>query len=146
LPSSGITAAYADATDLPAFAAAITPRTRLVHIASPTNPLSRVLDIRAIARLPPAAGALLSVDATMLSTYLQHPLHPGAGIVVHSGTKYLNGHADVTAGFIAVRDPELGKRLAFLQNAEGSALGPQDCFLLLRGVKTLGVRLDRQQQ
>jgi cysteine-S-conjugate beta-lyase len=146
LPSSGITAAYADASDLDAFAAVITPRTRLIHIESPTNPLIRVLDIRAIAKLAHAAGALLSVDSTMLSPYLQNPLALGADIVVHSGTKYLNGHADVTAGVIAVRDEELAKRLAFLQNAEGTALGPQDCFLLLRGVKTLGCRLDRQQQ
>lgn len=146
LPSSGITASYADGTDLDAFAAAITPRTRLIHIESPTNPLIRILDIRAIAKLAHAAGALLSVDSTMLSPYLQNPLALGADIVVHSGTKYLNGHADVTAGVIAVRDEELAKRLAFLQNAEGTALGPQDCFLLLRGIKTLGIRLDRQQQ
>lgn len=146
LPSSGITARYADATDLSAFASAITQRTRLIHIESPTNPLLRILDIRAIARLAHDAGALLSVDSTMLSPYLQNPLDLGADIVVHSGTKYLNGHADVTAGVIAVRDPELASRLAFLQNAEGTALGPQDCFLLLRGLKTLGCRLDRQQQ
>lgn len=146
LPSSGISADYADATDLRSFASALTPRTRLIHIESPTNPLIRILDIRAIAALAHDAGALLSVDSTMLSPYLQNPLDLGADIVVHSGTKYLNGHADVTAGVIAVRDAELDKRLAFLQNAEGTALGPQDCFLLLRGVKTLGVRLDRQQQ
>lgn len=145
LPGAGIATRYADATDPEGFARSVTERTRLVYIETPTNPLLRVVDVRAIGEVARRAGALLCVDNTMLSPYLQNPLVLGADIVLHSGTKYLCGHSDVTAGAVVVREKALGERLGFLQNAEGTALGPQDCFLLLRGLKTLGIRMDRQQ-
>lgn len=146
LNKQGITAKYVDGTDLEAVRAAIGPRTKLVHIETPTNPRLEVLDIRAIARIAHEAGSLLCVDSTAMSPYLQNPLDLGADIVVHSATKYLSGHSDVTAGVAAVKDAALGEQLAFVQNATGTALAPFEAFLLLRGIKTLAVRLDRQQQ
>jgi cysteine-S-conjugate beta-lyase len=141
----GIDVRYADLADPAAARAAIGPRTRLVHVESLTNPLLRVPDLRELARLAHDNGAWLCVDASALSPYLQRPLELGADIVVHSATKYLAGHGDVTAGTVAVRDERLVERIAFVQNAEGAALGPFDAFLLLRGMQTLAVRLDRQQ-
>lgn len=145
LAERGVSVRYADLTDLDAAAEAIGPRTRLVHTESISNPMLRVCDLRGLARLARSSGALLSVDSTAMSPYLQRPLELGADIVVHSATKHLCGHSDVTAGAVVVRDERLSEELAFLQNAEGAALGPFDSFLLLRGIKTLGVRLDRQQ-
>jgi cystathionine beta-lyase len=146
LNRSGISVHYADATDLESFARAFRPGTRLVHIETPTNPLLHIIDIRALADLAHQHGALLSVDNSLMSPYLQNPLDQGADIVVHSATKFLCGHSDVTAGVVAVRDPALAEELYFIQNAEGTALGPFDCFLLLRGVKTLAVRVKQQQK
>lgn len=145
LHGQGIGAAQVDATDLDAVAAAIGPSTRLVLIETPTNPLLRVVDLRALAALAHARGALLAVDNTLLSPYLQRPLDLGADVVVHSATKCLSGHGDVTAGLVAVADPALGAELAFVQNAEGTALNPFESWLVLRGMKTLAVRLDRQE-
>jgi len=142
---SGISVRYADATDVEEFARQIGPQTRLIHIESPTNPLLRVVDIAALAELAHRRGALLSVDNSLMSPYLQNPLDLGADIVVHSATKFLCGHSDVTAGALVVRNPELAEELSFLQNAEGAALSPFDSFLLLRGIKTLALRVDRQQ-
>jgi cystathionine beta-lyase len=142
---TGVKVRYADACDLPRFAAAITPETRLLYIETPTNPLLRVCDIRALADLAHDHGALLCVDNSAMSPYLQNPLNLGADIVVHSATKYLCGHSDVTAGVVAVRSPELAEQVYFLQNGEGSALGPFDSYLLLRSLKTLKLRLDCQQ-
>ena len=146
LERTGITARYADAGDLEAFAGLFSSRTKLVYLESPTNPLLRVVDIRQIADLAHANGALLAVDSSTMSPYLQNPLDLGADIVLHSATKYLCGHSDVTAGAVVVKDDELAKQIYFLQNAEGNAIGPFDAFLFLRGLKTLKLRLDCQQK
>ena len=144
LERSGIHASYADASDLASFAAKITPRTRLIFLESPTNPLLRVIDLRALAALAHDHNALLVVDNSLMSPYLQLPLSLGADIVVHSATKFLGGHADVMGGMVVVRDAKLAEDIYFLQNAEGNALAPFDCFLLLRGLKTLKLRVDAQ--
>jgi len=146
LERTGITARYADAGDLEAFAGLFSSRTKLVYLESPTNPLLRVVDIRQIADLAHASGALLAVDSSTMSPYLQNPLDLGADIVLHSATKYLCGHSDVTAGAVVVKDDELANQIYFLQNAEGNAIGPFDAFLFLRGLKTLKLRLDCQQK
>jgi cystathionine beta-lyase len=146
LDRTGITARYADACDVEAFAAQITERTKLVYLESPTNPLLRVVDIRQIAELAHASGAVLAVDSSAMSPYLQNPLDLGADIVLHSATKFLCGHSDVTAGVAVVKDAELAKQIYFLQNAEGNAVAPFDAFLFLRGLKTLKLRLDCQQK
>ena len=124
-------------------ASALDDRTRLVWIETPTNPLMNVVDIRAAAEAAKAAGALLVVDNTFATPYLQRPLELGADIVVHSTTKYLGGHSDVVGGFAATNDPTVAERLKFLQNATGSVPGPFDSWLVLRGLKTLAVRMDR---
>lgn len=118
---------------------------RLVLVESLTNPLWRAPDLRSLAALCRSAGAWLAVDATAMSPWLQRPLELGADIVLHSATKLLCGHADVTAGIVATRDRSLADRIGFIQNAEGAVLGPLDSWLLLRGMRTLGVRIDRQQ-
>ena len=146
LERSGIGASYADAGNLETFAAKITPRTRLIYVESPTNPLLRVIDLRALADLAHANNALLVVDNSLMSPYLQLPLSLGADIVLHSATKFLCGHADVTGGVVVVREAKLAEDIYFLQNAEGNALAPFDCFLLLRGLKTLKLRVDAQQR
>jgi cystathionine gamma-synthase len=117
--------------------------TRLVWAESPTNPLLTIADIGRLAAVAHDHGALLAVDNTFATPYLQQPIELGADIVVHSTTKYLGGHSDVVGGFVAVRDAALAERLAFLQNAAGAVPGPMDCFLVLRGVKTLPVRMER---
>ena len=116
---------------------------RVVWIETPTNPLLSIADITALAEIAHAAGALLVVDNTFASPYLQQPLALGADVVVHSTTKYIGGHSDVVGGALVVADAGLGERLAFMQNATGSAGGPFDAWLMLRGLKTLGVRMDR---
>jgi len=115
----------------------------LVWVETPTNPLLSIADIAALADLAHDAGALLVVDNTFASPYLQQPLALGADVVIHSTTKYLGGHSDVVGGAIVVADPELGERLAFLQNATGAVAGPFDAWLTMRGIRTLGVRMDR---
>jgi len=120
--------------------------TRLVHVESPTNPQLRIIDLRRVASRCRDVGAMLCVDATAMSPYLCRPLELGADIVLHSATKYLGGHSDVTAGVLCVRRDDLAGELAFLRNAEGTALPPFDSSVLLRGLKTLALRLDRQQQ
>jgi cystathionine beta-lyase len=146
LERSGITARYADASNLEGFAARITPNTRLIYVESPTNPLLRVLDLRSLAALAHHHNALLVVDNSLMSPYLQRPLELGADVVLHSATKFLCGHADVTGGVVVVKDEKLAEDIAFLQNAEGNALSPFDCFLLQRGLKTLKLRVDAQQR
>jgi cystathionine beta-lyase len=145
LAGQGVAVRYVDAADLAAVAAAIGPRTRLLLVETPTNPLLRIADLRGLAGLAHAAGALLAVDNSLLSPYLQRPLELGADLVVHSATKCLGGHSDLTAGVVAVTDPALARELAFAQNAEGTALSPFEAWLLQRGMKTLAVRLDRQE-
>ena len=146
LDRGGIAVRYADARDAERFERQITPGTRLIHVESPTNPMLRVIDLRRMAAMAHAHGALLSVDNSTMSPYLQNPLDLGADIVVHSATKFLGGHHDVTAGAIVVKEEALAEQIYFTQNAEGNALGPFDCFLLLRGLKTLKLRLDCQQK
>jgi len=119
---------------------------RVVWVETPTNPLLSIVDISAVAELCADAGALLVVDNTFASPYLQNPLALGADAVVHSTTKYLGGHSDVVGGAVVVADPELGERLAFVQNATGAVAGPFDAWLTLRGVRTLAVRMDRHCQ
>jgi len=133
-----------DLTDLDAVRAAIRPgSTRVIWAETPTNPLLTVVDIAALAQIAHEAGALLVVDNTFASPYLQQPLALGTDVVVHSTTKYLGGHSDVIGGGLVVADAELGDRLAYHQNAMGSVPGPWDSWLVLRGIKTLGVRMDR---
>lgn len=115
--------------------------TRLVMIESPTNPMQRVLDIRALADVAHGAGAFLSIDNTMMSPILQNPLDLGSDIVIHSATKFICGHGDTMAGIVVAKEPELCKDIYFFQNAEGTGLAPFDSWLLLRGVKTMGIRV-----
>jgi cystathionine beta-lyase/cystathionine gamma-synthase len=141
----GLEFTYVDTTDLREVAAALRLTTRLVWLETPSNPLLNVTDVRGVVALvkdrpqPP----LLAVDNTFATPYLQRPLELGADIAVHSTTKYLGGHSDVVGGALVGRDPALRDRLAFLQNAVGAVPGPLDCFLVLRGLKTLPVRMDR---
>ena len=136
---------FADTTDPESVAEAMTPSTRLVWLETPTNPYLRITDLRAVAEIVHAHEnkPLLVVDNTFATPYLQRPLELGADIVVHSVTKYLGGHSDVVGGAVIVKDKELAERLAFLQNAVGAVPGPMDCFLVLRGLKTLHLRMDR---
>ena len=146
LPRHGITVRYADTSDLEATARAFTPRTILVLIETPTNPLLRITDVQALASLAHDHGARLAVDNSLLSPVLQQPLALGADLVVHSTTKYLNGHSDVVGGAVMMNSDELRARLAFLQNAAGAVPSPMDSFMVLRGTKTLHVRMDRHEQ
>ena len=135
-----------DAADLTAvdnLAAAWKPHTKMVWIETPSNPLLSIVDIAAVAAFAAARNAWTVVDNTFATPYLQQPLSLGADIVVHSTTKYLGGHSDVVGGFAGVNESAIAERLAFLQNAAGAVPGPMDCFLTMRGLKTLGVRMDR---
>ena len=132
-----------DLTDVDALAVNWPPDTRMVWLETPTNPLLTCVDIERIAELAHGHGALVVVDNTFATPYLQQPLRFGADIVVHSATKYLGGHSDVVGGFVALDDLELAQRLRFTQNAAGAVPAPFDCYLLLRGVKTLALRMDR---
>ncbi len=140
----GLAVTYADLTRTEAAREALTPSTRVILAETPTNPLMKVADLRALADLAEARGLLLAVDNTFLTPYYQRPLELGAHLVIHSATKYLGGHNDLLAGAIVARDPALAERVGFLQNTTGPVLSPQDSWLLLRSLKTLGVRLDRQ--
>ena len=139
---------FADTTDPESVAEALTPSTRLVWLETPTNPYLRITDIRAVAEIVHAheSKPLLVVDNTFATPYLQRPLELGADIVVHSMTKYLGGHSDVVGGAVIVKDKELADRLYFLQNAVGAIPGPMDCFLVLRGIKTLPLRMERHYE
>jgi len=137
---------YATPEELSADPASLVEGARLVWIESPTNPLLNVVDIAAVAAATRAAGALLVVDNTFATPYLQTPLDLGADIVLHSTTKYLGGHSDVIGGFAATNDPTIAERLRFLQKSLGAVPGPFDAWLVLRGVKTLAVRMDRHCQ
>ena len=135
-----------DASDLDVVEDSMTPRTRMLWLESPTNPLLRVVDIDAVSEIAHSKGAMVCVDNTFATPYLQQPLHLGADVVVHSATKYLGGHSDVVGGAVMTNDSELEKRLRFHQNAVGAVPSPFDCWLLLRGVKTLALRVERQSQ
>lgn len=139
----GISYSMEDTTDLPSLEQKFTPDVKAVLVESPANPLMTVTDLRAVSALAKRHGLLTIVDNTFMTPYLQRPLELGADIVVHSATKYLGGHSDLVAGLAVVKDEALAQRLAFIQNATGGILQPFDSFLLIRGIKTLGVRLDR---
>ena len=139
----GITYTIADTLDLDAFEKAIADDVVAVLVESPANPLMFVTDLKAVSEIARRHEILTIVDNTFMTPYLQKPLELGADIIVHSATKYLGGHSDLVAGLVVVNDEKLAERIAFLQNATGGVLGPFDSFLLLRGIKTLGVRMDR---
>jgi cystathionine beta-lyase len=145
LAKRGISVRYVDFTNLDAVAAAISSNTKLVYLESPTNPLLQIIDIASVSEIAHRSGALVCVDNSTMSPYLQRPLELGADIVLHSATKFLCGHSDVMAGAVVVSDDQLGEELYLVQNGEGAGLAPFDSFLLLRGMKTLSLRLDRQQ-
>jgi len=141
LEPMGLTFSFVDGSDLAAVEKALTDRTRVVWVESPTNPLLKLVDIAAVSKLAHARQALLVVDNTFMSPYFQRPLSLGADIVVHSATKYLGGHSDVIGGTLVVNREDLFERLAFLQNAVGGVPGPMDAWLVLRGLKTLAIRM-----
>src|SRR5512141_2003600 len=144
----GMQFTLADTTDPESVAEALTPTPRLVWLETPTNPYLRITDIRAVAEIVQAHEnkPLLVVDNTFATPYLQRPLELGADIVVHSMTKYLGGHSDVVGGAVIAKDKDLAERLAFLQNAVGAVPGPMDAFLVLRGIKTLPLRMERHAE
>ncbi|MCC6102433.1 MAG: aminotransferase class I/II-fold pyridoxal phosphate-dependent enzyme [Olegusella sp.] len=139
----GITFRTVDTTDPANVEKAIGPKTKATLIESPANPLMTITDLAAVSEIAHKHGLLSIVDNTFMTPYLQRPLELGADIVVHSATKYLGGHSDVVAGLVVTRDQDLADRIAFIQNSTGGVLGPFDSFLLIRGIKTLGVRMDR---
>ena len=138
-----ITYTIADTTDLAVYESQISSDVKAVIIESPANPLMTVTDIKAVAEVSHRHGLLVIVDNTFMTPYLQKPLELGADIVVHSATKYLGGHSDVVSGLAVVNSQELAEKIAFIQNSTGGVLGPFDSFLLIRGIKTLAVRMDR---
>src|SRR5690606_30204406 len=140
--SAGLDFSFADLTDPAAFEAAITPKTKLVWVETPTNPLLKIVDLAAVSAIAKKHGLLMVVDNTFASPALQRPLEHGADLVMHSATKYLNGHSDIVGGMVVVGDDaDLAERVAFLQNAVGAVQGPFDSFLALRGAKTLHLRM-----
>ncbi len=143
---NGIVCDLCDTSDVSALAQRIRPNTKAIFIETPTNPMMQVTDIAAVASLTKPNGILLIVDNTFLTPYFQKPLTLGADIVTHSGTKYLGGHNDTLAGFLVVNDAQLSERLRFLYKTIGPCLSPFDSFLITRGIKTLSVRMDRQQE
>ena len=143
---AGLAVDAVDLLDVAALEAAWRPATRMVWVETPTNPLLRVVDIAAVAEIAHARAALVVVDNTFATPWLQLPIALGADVVVHSTTKYLGGHSDVVGGFVATNDDELAGRIAFLQNAAGAVPGPFDCFLVQRGLKTLAVRMQRHDE
>jgi len=142
----GLTFSYADTTRLSEVEHAFQPSTRLLFIETPTNPIMEITDLRAAATLAHQHKLLLAVDNTFTSPYLQRPLELGADLVTHSTTKYLNGHSDGVGGVVILNDAQLAERLKFIQNAAGAVLGPFDSWLVLRGVKTLAVRMVRHNE
>ncbi|MGE5264149.1 MAG: cystathionine gamma-synthase [Acidobacteriota bacterium] len=143
LEDLGLKFTFVDMTDLQATARAIRSNTRLVWIETPTNPLMKIVDIAAVAQLAKQANAWSAVDNTFASPFLQQPLALGVDLVMHSTTKYLGGHSDVVGGAVVTSHPELAERLRFLQNAAGAVPGAFDCWLVLRGLKTLALRMER---
>jgi cystathionine beta-lyase/cystathionine gamma-synthase len=139
----GIEFTYVDARDTDAVAAAMRPNTKLVHVETPTNPMMKLCDIAATADVAHDGGALLCVDNTFASPFNQRPLELGADFTMHSSTKYVNGHSDVIGGLVAVRDEALAEDLFFIRKSTGAVPGPMDCWLTLRGIKTLHVRMER---
>jgi cystathionine beta-lyase len=142
----GLTTTFVDAANLEAIAAAIRPETVALYLESPSNPLLKITDLKGAAAIAKEHGLLTLVDNTFMTPLLQRPLELGCDIVLHSGTKFLNGHSDVVCGMAVVNRDDLAKRLGFVQNGFGAVLGPQDCWLTLRGMRTLKVRLEESQR
>ena len=142
----GMTVTFVDSSNLAALQAAITPQTKAVFVESPTNPMMAVSDLRAIAGICKKQGLTFIVDNTFMSPYWQNPLLLGADVVVHSATKYLGGHSDVLAGLVVTATEEMGEEVHFIQKAMGGVLGPQDSWLLMRGIKTLAVRMEQHER
>ena len=139
--SAGLNFRYVDLSDVAAVEAAIGPQTKMLWVETPTNPLMKLADIAALSKLAKARGLLMVVDNTFATPWCQNPLDLGADLVMHSVTKYLNGHSDVIGGAVVVRDADLAAQVKFLQNSVGGVMGPFDAFLANRGLKTLGVRM-----
>jgi cystathionine gamma-lyase len=142
----GLQFSYVDARNVENVESAVRKNTRMLWMETPTNPLMKLVDIRAVATVARKAGAVLVVDNTFMSPFFQNPLAHGADIVVHSTTKYLGGHSDLIGGAAVTSNPKLFERLKFLQNAAGPVPGPMDCWLVLRGIKTLALRMERHDQ
>ncbi len=138
----GIEADFVDTSEQRKSPKAIRPNTKAIYIETPTNPLLKVTDLKLMSDIAKEAGVLLIVDNTFYTPYFQQPLSFGADIVLHSATKYLGGHSDVVGGLVVTADKELGEKLHYVQNSTGGVLGPQDSWLLMRGIKTLGLRMD----
>ena len=142
----GIKFHFVSMNDTKAVEAKINPNTKMIWVETPTNPMMNIIDLKAMAAVSKSNKLILAVDNTFASPYIQNPLDFGADIVMHSVTKYLGGHSDVVMGALVVNDDELAARLVFIQNACGATPGPQDCFLVLRGIKTLHLRMERHSQ
>lgn len=142
----GLESTFVDSSDPDKIRAAVRPETVALYVETPSNPVLKITDLAAVAGIARERGVLSIIDNTFMSPYLQRPFDFGFDISIHSATKFLGGHSDVLAGVVAVREKDLGKRLKFIQNAFGSVLGPQDSWLLIRGIKTLAPRMDIQQK
>ncbi len=142
----GIETTFVDTTELQNIKAAIQPNTKALYLETPSNPTLKITDIKAAAEIAKAHNLLTIVDNTFMSPLLQRPLELGADIVIHSATKFLGGHSDVIAGLVVTKDTDIGKKVAFVQNCFGAILGPQDCWLVMRGLKTLKVRMEQHQK
>ena len=142
----GIEVTFVDTTDLEAVKAAIRKETKAIYVETPTNPLLKITDLKAVSTLAREHALMFIVDNTFSTPYWQNPIELGADLVLHSATKYLGGHSDVVAGLVVAADAKLGEELHFIQNSTGGVLGPQDSWLLIRGIKTLGVRMEEIEQ
>ncbi|MDQ1001417.1 cystathionine gamma-lyase/homocysteine desulfhydrase [Neobacillus niacini] len=142
----GIHSTFVDTSNLETIVSAIKPNTRAIHLETPTNPLLKITDIEEVAKLAKEHGLLTIVDNTFSTPYWQNPIELGADIVIHSATKYLGGHSDVVAGLAVVNNKKLAEDLHFVQNSTGGVLGPQDSWLLIRGMKTLGIRMEETEK
>lgn len=142
----GIEATFVDFTDLAKIREAIRPNTKALYLESPSNPLLKITDLRAVSALAKEKGLLSIIDNTFMTPYLQRPIEYGMDIVIHSATKYLGGHSDLIAGLAVAADAKLAGQIKFIQNSFGAVLGPQDCWLLMRGIKTLKARMDMHQK
>ncbi|MBX7259354.1 MAG: cystathionine gamma-synthase [Candidatus Hydrogenedentes bacterium] len=142
----GVAIDFVNLRDIDAIRKAIRPNTKMIWIETPTNPLMNLIDLEAVANVAKEKGVVTVCDNTFLSPYFQRPLDFGVDVVLHSTTKYMNGHSDVVGGAVIVKDQALGEKIGFLQNALGSCAGPQDCFLVLRGLKTLAIRMEEHNK
>lgn len=143
---NGLDIEYVDSTDLGKVASAIRPNTKAIYVETPSNPMMNITDLHGCAKLAKDHGLLLIVDNTFYSPYFQNPLSLGADIVIHSGSKFLSGHNDTISGFLCSKDPEMAAKIKLLSKTTGGVLAPFDCWLVARGIKTLAVRMERQQE